>query len=322
MMDPTPLDSKDKFGTLTKEWSDTAVENMDNRVQDAFDAFNDKDDLRKVEFDTDVYEDILGSNVLLGSPSHGGSTSSRALNTVVSGLTSASNSAGSAHVSSSATFTKTLRFHTVTVITCETQNNCGPGGSGGGGSNSMDDDDDDDDDEDTTTTTTTGSGGTTTTDDDDDDDTNIPSPGDIFLGHAGGIVLPRPGGTPSIIGEAGQPEAVIPLERGLASILGHNIPNVADMQMATMAGVSGAFEGILPQLIQQQSTGSSRSNEMSEPQEIKRAIREGMIEALTKVQGRSVSTPTGTNFREAAQQANAELREGSYNWGERVSRRR
>jgi hypothetical protein len=29
----------------------------------------------------------------------------------------------------------------------------------------------------------------------------------------GGVVMPRPGGTPAILGEAGRPEAVIPLDR-------------------------------------------------------------------------------------------------------------
>ena len=152
------------------------------------------------------------------------------------------------------------------------------------------------------------------------------NPDELFAAfglHEGGVVQPRPGGTPAIIGEGGQAEAVIPLERGLASILGHNIPDVADMQMATEAGVTHAFEGILPQLVEQRQANpqGGSSQDGMDPQMIKKAVSEGMIEALTKVQGRRVNTPTGTNFREAAQQANAQLREGSYNWGERVSRR-
>jgi len=38
-----------------------------------------------------------------------------------------------------------------------------------------------------------------------------------FVGLAeGGVVMPRPGGTPAILGEAGKPEAVIPLDRNLS----------------------------------------------------------------------------------------------------------
>ena len=53
---------------------------------------------------------------------------------------------------------------------------------------------------------------------------------------------------------------------------------------------------------------------------IKQEIKQGMVEALEQVLGRSPATPTGTNFREASQQANAQLHEGSYNWAERVRR--
>ena len=66
---------------------------------------------------------------------------------------------------------------------------------------------------------------------------------------------------------------------------------------------------------------TSRSNSIvGNSNSIKQEVKQGMIEALEQVLGRAPATPTGTNFREASQQANAQLHEGSYNWAERVRR--
>ena len=150
-------------------------------------------------------------------------------------------------------------------------------------------------------------------------------PNELFAAfglHEGGVVQPRPGGTPAIIGEGGQAEAVIPLERGLASILGHNIPDVVDMQMATEAGVTHAFEGIIPRLIEQQRSNpqGGSSQEPMDPQMIQKAVREGMLEALKQVSGRQIAEPSGTNYREAYRQARSAVREGAYNWGVGIER--
>jgi hypothetical protein len=50
----------------------------------------------------------------------------------------------------------------------------------------------------------------------------------------GGIVMPRPGGTPAILGEAGRPEAVIPLDRAGGMMGGSTIVNIYPKTMPTL----------------------------------------------------------------------------------------